>query len=146
MPSEHPVPTVDIVIEVVTRPGAPAKLLLIRRGHEPHGWALPGGFVDRGETLAEAARREALEETGLTVRLLELFHCYSDPARDPRLHTVSAVFLARAEGEPRAGDDAASCHLFAPDEIPEPMCFDHRLIVDDVLRYRQTGTRPPPDR
>ena len=136
----NPVPTVDIIIEMDGR------IVLIERKNEPAGWALPGGFVDYGETLASAARREAKEETELDIELVELFHMYSDPARDPRQHTVSAVFIARADGEPTGGDDAAEAKLFTRDELPAPLVFDHALIVADYYRYRDSGLRPPPDR
>jgi len=141
----NPVPTVDAIIEVGD--GAfPPRIVLIRRRNPPVGWALPGGFIDAGETAAQAARREALEETGLEIELVELFHVYSDPARDPRQHTLSTVFLARARGEPRAGDDAAGAALFSRDALPSPIVFDHGLILADYFRYRDQGSRPPPDR
>jgi 8-oxo-dGTP diphosphatase len=136
----NPVPTVDIIIEIDGR------IVLIERKNDPVGWALPGGFVDYGETLATAARREAKEETELDVDIVELFHMYSDPSRDARLHTISAVFIARGSGEPVGADDAAIARLFAPDELPDPLVFDHALIVKDYYRYRDTGERPPADR
>ena len=139
---ENPVPTVDIIIEPASDPG---KVVLIERRNPPLGWALPGGFVDKGETLAAAARREAKEETGLDVELAELFHCYSDPKRDPRQHTVSTVFLGRAAGAPIASDDAAGAGVFSLDELPE-LVFDHATILDDYRAYRRTGRRPPPER
>jgi len=131
----NPLPTVDLFIELPD-----GRIVLVRRKNPPHGWALPGGFVDEGEPLERAAVREAREETGLDVELLEQFFTYSDPRRDPRRHTISTVFLARAEGEPRGGDDAAEARAFPPDELPD-LVFDHREIVDDVLRYRRTGER-----
>jgi len=131
----NPLPTVDLFIELPD-----GRIVLVRRKNPPHGWALPGGFVDEGEPLDRAAVREAREETGLDVELLEQFFTYSDPRRDPRRHTISTVFLARAEGEPRGGDDAAEARAFPPDELPD-LVFDHREIVDDVLRYRRTGER-----
>jgi 8-oxo-dGTP diphosphatase len=136
----NPVPTVDAIIEIGDR------IVLIERRNEPVGWALPGGFVDYGESVAQACRREALEETGLQVDLVELFHVYADPARDRRLHTVSTVFIARAQGEPRAGDDAAGARLFHRDRLPAPIVFDHALILADYFRYKDAGVRPPPDR
>ena len=139
----NPTPTVDILIELVDRPGT---LVFIERKNEPKGFALPGGFVDEGEWVADAAVREAKEETGLDVELVELFHVYSDPARDARKHTVSTVFIGRARGEPRGGDDAARCIVCAPDALPGPLVFDHALIVADYVTYRRTGTRPPPRR
>lgn len=139
-PYRNPTPTVDVLIELVDRPGA---LVLIERAREPLGLALPGGFVDEGEWVADAAVREAQEETGLDVELIELFHVYSDPARDRRLHTMSVVFIGRARGEPVAGDDAARAIACAPDALPGPLVFDHATIVADYLAYRRTGARPP---
>jgi 8-oxo-dGTP diphosphatase len=140
---KNPTPTTDILIELAGHPGA---LVFIERKNEPKGFALPGGFVDEGEYIADAAVREAKEETGLDVDLVELFHVYSDPARDQRKHTVSTVFIARASGTPRGGDDAARCLVCTPDALPAPLVFDHGLIVADYLAYRQTGKRPPPRR
>lgn len=120
--------------------------ILIERAHEPIGFALPGGFVDQGELVADAAVREAKEETGLDVELVELFHVYSDPRRDPRKHTISTVFIARARGTPTGGDDAARAFACAPDALPGPLVFDHDQIVADYLAYRRTGQRPPPRR
>ncbi|TNF22742.1 MAG: NUDIX hydrolase [Deltaproteobacteria bacterium] len=122
----NPVPTVDLLIE--TRPGT---LVLVKRRNPPLGWALPGGFVDYGETLEAAAVREAKEETGLDVTLVRQLHTYSDPARDPRQHTLSTVFVARATGEPEGGDDAAEARVFAVDALPTPMAFDHAAIIED---------------
>ncbi len=136
----NPVPTVDVIIEI----GAERELVLIERKNEPHGWALPGGFVDYGEPLPTAARREALEETGLTVSLTVLLGVYSDPARDPRLHTVSTVYIGEAEGQPVEGDDAASARCFSIDALPSTLCFDHRQILDDYLEWRASGRRPAP--
>jgi 8-oxo-dGTP diphosphatase len=135
----NPAPTVDAVILL---PGD--RVVLVRRANPPHGWALPGGFVDEGETLEAAAAREATEETGLAVALLEQFHTYSDPARDPRRHTISTVFLASASGEPRGGDDAAEAVAFPWDALPSPLVFDHREILADVRRYLLTGARRRP--
>ena len=139
----NPKLTVDIVIELADAPG---QLVFIVRKNEPHGLALPGGFVDEGEFAADAAVREAKEETGLDVELTELFHVYSDPARDQRHHTVSAVYLARATGQPIGGDDAAECLVCAPDALPQPLVFDHATIIADYLAYRRRGVRPPPRR
>jgi 8-oxo-dGTP diphosphatase len=135
----NPFPTVDIIIELEDR-----RIVLVRRKNPPPGWALPGGFVDYGESVEAAARREAREETGLEVELVEQFHVYSDPDRDPRHHTLSVVFIARASGAPRGADDAAEARGFDPDELPEPMAFDHRRIVSDYLRYKRTGERTWP--
>jgi 8-oxo-dGTP diphosphatase len=135
----NPAPTVDAVILLPDD-----RVVLVRRANPPHGWALPGGFVDEGETLEAAAVREAEEETGLAVALLEQFHTYSDPARDPRRHTISTVFLASASGEPRGGDDAAEAVAFPWDALPSPIVFDHREILSDVRRYLLTGARRRP--
>jgi 8-oxo-dGTP diphosphatase len=140
---ENPIPTVDILIEIEGRPGT---LVFIERGNDPKGWALPGGFVDKGEFLADAAVREAKEETGLDVELVELFHCYSDPARDTRKHTVSAVFIGRARGEPVGADDAKAAAIAPADAPPGTLVFDHPTIVSDYLAYLRTGKRPPPRR
>ncbi|TMQ12360.1 MAG: NUDIX hydrolase [Deltaproteobacteria bacterium] len=140
---KNPKPTVDLLIELADAPGS---IVFVVRRNEPRGLALPGGFVDDGEWVADAAVREAKEETGLDVELTELFHVYSDPRRDPRQHTVSVVFLARASGRPVGGDDAADCVVCAPDAVPQPLVFDHALIVADYIAYRRHGVRPPPRR
>ena len=140
---KNPTPTVDVLIELADKPGA---LVFIERKHAPVGFALPGGFVDEGEYIADAAVREAKEETSLDVQLVELFHVYSDPARDARKHTVSTVYIGRSTGTPRGGDDAARCLVCAPDELPAPLVFDHALIVSDYLEYKRSGKRPPPRR
>ncbi len=126
----NPTPTVDIIINVG------GGIVLIEREKPPHGWALPGGFVDYGETLETAAAREALEETGLAVEGLKQFHSYSDPTRDPRQHTISTVFTARASGEPKAGDDARSAKVFTQDNLPE-LAFDHGKILNDYFSSRR---------
>jgi 8-oxo-dGTP diphosphatase len=136
----NPTPTVDIIIELIDRPHRP--ILLIERLNPPHGWALPGGFVDYGESLETAAVRESQEEIGLDVRLIEQFHVYSAPDRDPRQHTISIVFIATATGEPIAQDDAKTVGIFAPWEIPAQLCFDHGQIVRDYLQYRHYQLRP----
>ena len=127
----NPAPTVDIVIFDPER-----GVLLIERKNEPHGWALPGGFVDYGESTEQAAVREAMEETNLRVVLTGLLGVYSDPSRDPRKHTMSCVYTAVAENvkELKAGDDAANAQFFPPGIWPENMCFDHEKILDDFLR------------
>ncbi len=122
----NPVPTVDIIIE--TGGG----IVLIKRKNPPHGWALPGGFVDYGESFEKAAVREAREETGLDVRLVRQFHTYSDPDRDPRQHTASTVFIATAQGSPRGADDAAEAAIFTRDNLP-PLVFDHARILADYF-------------
>jgi 8-oxo-dGTP diphosphatase len=131
----NPVPTVDIIIECET-PDGDRGILLIERANEPKGWAIPGGYVDYGETFEEAARREALEETGLDVELVRQFHAYSDPERDPRQHNVSVVFLARAKGAPRAGSDAAKVGLFTEETLPPNLAFDHAAILADYFADR----------
>jgi 8-oxo-dGTP diphosphatase len=136
----NPTPTVDIIIEMRDRPHRP--IVLIERLNPPHGWAIPGGFVDYGESVESAAQREALEETGLTVELIEQFQVYSDPGRDPRQHTLSVVFIATASGEPEAQDDAKSLKLFSPWEIPQALCFDHNRILKDYWNYRFYRIRP----
>ena len=140
---KNPTPTVDVLIELADAPGT---LVLIERANEPRGFALPGGFVDEGEWVADAAVREAKEETGLDVELVELFHVYSNPTRDPRLHTVSTVFIGRARGTPVGSDDAARAVTCAPDALPGPLVFDHATIVADYVAYKQRGVRPPPHR
>ena len=133
--------TVDIIIELADAPG---RIVLIERKHEPFGWALPGGFVDVGETLEQAAVREAREETGLTVKLQSLLGCYSDPARDPRGHTVSAVYVATARGEPHGMDDAKQACPFEPLD-PPPLAFDHARILFDYRIWKKTGVLPHPN-
>lgn len=126
----NPLPTVDIIIEIGR------KIVLIKRKNPPFGWALPGGFVDYGEAFETAALREAEEETGLRVTDLRQFHTYSDPTRDPRHHTASTVFTARAQGVPRAGDDAARAELFDADCLP-PLVFDHARILADYFAMQK---------
>jgi 8-oxo-dGTP diphosphatase len=121
--------------------------VLVERRFPPPGWALPGGFVEAGETVAAAARREIREETGLEVELVALLGVYSDPRRDPRgLHTIGTVFVGRAAGEPRGGDDAAQARVFALDALPAPLAFDHATILEDYRRWRAEGAWPPVDR
>lgn len=140
MSPRNPLPTVDLIIRLVDRPHFP--IVLIERKHEPLGWALPGGFVDYGETLETSARREAKEETGLTVHLVDLFHAYSDPTRDQRQHTLSVVYLAEATGTLQGGDDARSAQPFFLWELPPDLCFDHRQILQDYHRFCLHGLRP----
>ncbi|MCL6622365.1 MAG: NUDIX hydrolase [Syntrophobacterales bacterium] len=127
----NPVPTVDLIIELEDR-----GLVLIRRAKPPFGWALPGGFVEYGETLEDAAKREAWEETGLKVHLLGQFHAYSAPDRDPRQHTITVVFVATAQGDPHAADDAAEVRVFPLEDLPAPLAFDHARILADYRRER----------
>jgi len=135
-----PLLTVDIVIEMIDRPGRP--IVLIERRYPPDGWALPGGFVDVGESLEAAAVREAREETSLDVSLKLLLGNYSDPSRDFRGHTASAVYLAEASGEPCAADDARQAQLYDPRHLPA-LAFDHDRILRDYLYFRETGTVVP---
>jgi 8-oxo-dGTP diphosphatase len=132
---------VDVIAEM-----SDGAIVLVRRKHPPPGWALPGGFVEGGESAAAAARREFREETGLDVELLELFHVYADPTRDPRGPTLSAVFIGRASGTPAGADDAAEARVFPLDALPAPLAFDHAVILADYRQYRRDGRRPPPDR
>lgn len=127
----NPLPTVDIIIELKDK-----GIVLIRRKNPPHGWAIPGGFVDYGESLEDAAVREAREETSLSVELIRQFHTYSDPKRDARFHTISTVYIASAKGEPMAADDAADIGVFKEDNLPEPIVFDHKEILRDYFGKR----------
>ena len=126
---KNPFPTVDIIIELGRR-----GIILIKRKNYPHGWALPGGFVDYGESLEDAAVREAKEETGLDVKLTRQLHTYSRPDRDPRHHSISTVFIASAEGKPRAADDAQEVGIFTKDVLPHPLVFDHSEILADYFK------------
>lgn len=145
MAYKNPIPTVDIIIEFEAK-----EIILIKRANPPLGWALPGGYVDYGESLESAAVREAREETSLDVELTGQFHAYSDPQRDPRQHTISVVFIARASGTPRAASDAKDIGLFTRQTLPEPLVFDHRRILDDYFQVRGKTPRwvpainPPP--
>jgi len=126
---KNPVPTVDIIIEVQ------GGIVLIDRKNPPYGWALPGGFVDYGESYEAAAVREALEETNLEVELVRQFHTYSDPGRDPRQHTASTVFIARASGIPKGADDALQAKIFTRENMPK-LAFDHAVILEDYFSAR----------
>lgn len=138
-PPRGPAATVDAVIE---RDGA---VVLVKRRFEPLGWALPGGFVDPGEKVGDAAVREAKEETGLDIRLDALLHVYSDPRRDPRKPTLSVVFAATVVGgDLVAGDDAGDARWFPLDALPSPIVFDHAAILADYGVFRATGKRPDP--
>ena len=127
----NPFLTVDIIIEIHKG------IVLIERENPPHGWAIPGGFVDYGESLENAAIREAKEETSLDVILIEQFHSYSDPLRDPRFHTASTVFIAKGEGVLKADDDAKNADIFTKETLPANIVFDHNKILDHYFKYRQ---------
>ena len=131
MAFKNPFPTVDIIIENM------AGIVLIERANPPFGWAIPGGFVDYGESLEDAARREALEETGLNIELLGQFHTYSDPSRDTRQHNISTVFIAKADGIPKAGSDAKQAQVFIT--LPQPLVFDHAKILEDYFQWLKNG-------
>lgn len=132
----NPFPTVDIIIEI-KRPDGQQGIILIERKNPPYGWALPGGFVEYGESLEEAAMREAKEETSLDVKLIRQFHTYSAPDRDPRFHTISTVFIAEANGIPKAKDDARAIGIFTPEEITFPLAFDHGKILQDYFKEKR---------
>lgn len=129
---KNPIPTADVIIEIDAE-----GIVLIKRKNPPYGWALPGGFVDYGETLEEAAVREAKEETDLDVRLIEQFHTYSDPRRDPRHHSISTVYIAKANGIPHANDDAVEIGIFNEPNLPDGIAFDHRSILMDYFKSRK---------
>ncbi len=133
---KNPIPTVDIIIEMEREEGKEG-IVLIKRKNPPYGWALPGGFVDYGESLEQAAVREAKEETSLDVKLLYQLHTYSDPQRDPRQHTISTVYVAKAQGQPKAADDAQQIGIFAPEEINFPLAFDHQQILKDYFQQKR---------
>ena len=128
----NPFPTVDIIIEMNEG------IVLIERKNPPYGWALPGGFVEYGETLEATAVREAKEETSLDVTLISEFGAYSEPDRDPRMHTITVVFIAKARGEPRAADDAANIGVFHKDTLPENLAFDHGQILQDYFASQKS--------
>jgi len=131
-----PLLTVDIIIRFQ------GGILLIERKNPPPGWALPGGFVDIGESLEDAAIREAKEETSLDVTLVEQFHAYSKPDRDPRFHTVTMVFIADGAGSLKGRDDARNAAVFTSETLPPQIAFDHGQILADYFNYQETGVRP----
>lgn len=140
MSYRNPAPTVDIIIELIDQPGRP--IVLIERQNEPYGWAIPGGFVDYGESIETAAIREAEEEVSLKVELIEQFYVYSDPHRDSRQHTLAIAFIANAKGKPVAADDAKNLGMFNQWNMPRNLCFDHDQIMQDYWNYRNYGFRP----
>ncbi|MBP9020772.1 MAG: NUDIX hydrolase [Syntrophobacterales bacterium] len=138
----NPVPTVDIIIEIDDG------IVLIRRKNPPVGWAIPGGFVDYGESLEDAAVREAREETSLEITRLRQMHTYSNPDRDPRQHTISTVFTAKGKGTPRAASDASDIGVFSRNDLPEPLMFDHSAILEDyfhLVEKRKAGLANLPE-
>lgn len=128
---KNPYPTADVIVEIK------GKILLIKRGNPPYGWAIPGGFIDYGEKAEDAARREIREEAGIEITDLEQFHVYSDPSRDPRFHTLTVVFTAKSDDTPKAGDDAAETGLFDMGNLPSPIVFDHSEILKDYFEKRK---------
>jgi 8-oxo-dGTP diphosphatase len=138
---ETPLLAVDIIIELLDYPAN--TIVLIERRNPPHGWALPGGFVDVGESLEQAAMREAREETCLDVTLKKLLGCYSNPQRDPRGHTVSPVYIAEAHGTPQAADDAKNLQCLSLTALPQELVFDHALILEDYRHYLASGEVTP---
>ncbi|MCW8899479.1 MAG: NUDIX hydrolase [Gammaproteobacteria bacterium] len=132
-----PLIAADIIIELLDQPKRP--IVLIERKNPPFGWAIPGGFVDVGERLETAAIREAKEEVCLQVTLKALLGMYSDPKRDERGHTVTAVYVAEAKGMPQAADDAKNLAIFEMDKLPEELAFDHAQVIEDYKKFRETG-------
>ncbi len=126
---QNPIPTVDIIIEIESK-----EIVLIKRKNPPNGWAIPGGFVDYGESLEEAAIREAKEETNLDVKLIRQFHTYSNPKRDPRHHSISTVYIAKAKGKPKPKDDALEIGNFNESNLPDEIAFDHSSILSDYFK------------
>lgn len=136
-----PLLAADTLIELIDLPGRP--FVLIERANPPYGWAVPGGFVDVGETMERAAVREAKEEISLDIRLMALLGIYSNPKRDPRNHTVTACYIAEAHGMPVAADDAKNCGIFTFDNLPAELAFDHAMVLDDYRNFRMTGQVAP---
>ena len=136
-----PLLAADTIIELTDYPGRP--IVLIERAFPPYGWAIPGGFVDVGERVERAAVREAQEEVGLDVKLIALLGLYSDPSRDARGHTVTAVYVVEASGAPVAADDAKNCQIFSIDNLPEQLAFDHAEVLAHYKAFRETGQVTP---
>jgi len=136
-----PLIAADALIELIDQPERP--IVLIERKNPPYGWAIPGGFVDIGETVETAAVREALEEVSLQVSLTGLLGIYSSPTRDHRGHIVTAIYIAQATGTPVAADDAKNVGVFTLDQLPSPLAFDHAMVLEDYRRYRETGEVAP---
>ncbi len=134
---ETPKLTVDAVIRISGGEG----IVLIKRKYPPFGWALPGGFVNTGETVEQAAQREAFEETGLRIENMWLLGVYSDPQRDHRFHSVSIVFVADAEGKPAGADDAEEARVFTNDNLPQDIVFDHAEIISDFYQAEKERTQ-----
>ena len=134
-----PIVAADVIIEYGEG------IVLIERKNEPYGWAIPGGFVDVGESLERAAVREALEETSLHVELREMLYVYGKPGRDPRGHTVTVVYIGEGTGRLKAADDAKGARVFTYETLPDNLAFDHREIIADYFTFIQTGQRPAPD-
>ncbi|MCK5139536.1 MAG: NUDIX hydrolase [Thermodesulfovibrionia bacterium] len=136
-PPKSPFCTVDAIIEIRSNMNTQMEgIILVKRKNPPFGWAIPGGFVDYGETLEDAVCREMKEETGLDVTLVRQFHTYSDPHRDPRHHTISTVYIAASAGRPKAGDDAEEVEIFTEDSLPEDIVFDHRKVLEDYFKEK----------
>ncbi len=131
----NPVPTVDAIIEYQ------GGIVLIERKNPPFGWAIPGGFVEYGESLEVAAKREAKEETNLDIDNLVQFHTYSEPGRDPRVHTISTVYVTRGRGELKASSDAQSVSVFHANDLPSNIAFDHRNILKDYFKWKQENPK-----
>lgn len=138
---QTPLLAADIIIELENQPEG--SIILIERHNPPLGWAIPGGFVDIGESIEQAAVREAREETSLEVRLIALLGLYSDPSRDPRGHTVTAVYIASGQGIPKAADDAKNVMVITPKSVPTAVVFDHALVLMDYWHYKKTGAIAP---
>jgi ADP-ribose pyrophosphatase YjhB (NUDIX family) len=133
--NKNPLTAVDIIIEIDSR-----GIILIKRKNPPFGWAIPGGFVEYGESLEEAAVREAKEETSLEVDLIKQFHTYSDPKRDERFHCISTAYIAKAKGKPEAKDDAAEIGIFSESNLPQDLAFDHWIILRDYFKSKSPSS------